>query len=651
MGGCCSKKRVDKSNLYAAGRGGNYGSGVAYQPTQVSLNSGGMSPQVRENMEKELPESEDVSEPKKSREPSPNHQKGMPGYANNMDDFYDGIPRYTRARSLKSRSLRSQGAVAKVSEVSTRLGKAGSLGLGKAVEVLDTLSSTVINLNPTGGFASGGGTKGNEMSILAFEVANTIVKASNLMQFLSKRSMRHLKEVVLPSEGVQRLVSTDMDELLRIVVADKREELKIFVGEVVRFGNHCRDPQWHNLDLYFEKHSRGLTFQKRLEEEADTVMQQLMTLVRYTAELYHELGMLDRYEQDYQHKRLEDAISIGPKGGGLAILRSELKNQKKQVRNLKKKSLWSRSLEEVMEKLVDIVHFLHLEIRNTFGTVDSDTPVNGSVSDHQRLGPAGLALHYANIVMQIDALVGKSSNMPPSTRDALYQNLPPSIKSALRSKIQSFHVKEELTITEIKAEMEKTLQWLVPIATNTAKAHHGFGWVGEWAGTGKAAVQTDVIQIATFHHADKEKTEAFILEQILWLQHLASRSQHGTNGVGVRSTIKSPTSSSTHKPNQQPNDKATNAPSPILTEKDQEMLQNMSKKKRASRISKSLDFDSVKTGLRKHNRLSKSGSYSPTRGSKELAPVTRFSSGLPVIDFGIDKKKALDVIDRVDTVR
>ncbi|KAJ9671140.1 hypothetical protein PVL29_027228 [Vitis rotundifolia] len=469
MGGCCSKKRVDKSSLYAAGRGGNYGPGVAYQPTQVSLNSGGMSPQVRENMEKELPESEDVSEPKKLREPSPNHQKAMPGYANNMGDFYDGIPRYTRARSLKSRSLRSQGAVAKVSEVSTRLGKAGSLGLGKAVEVLDTLSSTVINLNPTGGFASGGGTKGNEMSILAFEVANTIVKASNLMQFLSKRSMRHLKEVVLPSEGVQRLVSTDMDELLRIVVADKREELKIFVGEVVRFGNHCRDPQWHNLDLYFEKHSRGLTFQKHLKEEADIVMQQLMTLVQYTAELYHELGMLERYEQDYQQKRLEDAISNGPKGGGLAILRSELKNQKKLVRNLKKKSLWSRSLEEVMEKLVDIVHFLHLEIHNTFGTVDSDTPVNGSVGDHQRLGPAGLALHYANIVMQIDALVAKSSNMPPSIRDALYQNLPPSIKSALRSKIQSFHVKEELTVTEIKAEMEKTLQWLVPLATNTAK--------------------------------------------------------------------------------------------------------------------------------------------------------------------------------------
>ena len=34
-------------------------------------------------------------------------------------------------------------------------------------------------------------------------------------------------------------------------------------------------------------------------------------------------------------------------GDGLALLRAELKGQKKQVKHLKKKSLWSRSLEEV----------------------------------------------------------------------------------------------------------------------------------------------------------------------------------------------------------------------------------------------------------------------------------------------------------------
>lgn len=34
-------------------------------------------------------------------------------------------------------------------------------------------------------------------------------------------------------------------------------------------------------------------------------------------------------------------------GDSLSILKAELKSQKKQVKHLKKKSLWSRSLEEV----------------------------------------------------------------------------------------------------------------------------------------------------------------------------------------------------------------------------------------------------------------------------------------------------------------
>lgn len=106
--------------------------------------------------------------------------------------------------------------------MSSLLGRAGTAGLGKAVEVLDTLGSSMTNLNLSSGFTSGVTTKGNKISILAFEVANTIVKGANLMQSLSKENIRHLKEVVLPSEGVQILISRDMDELLRIAAADKR---------------------------------------------------------------------------------------------------------------------------------------------------------------------------------------------------------------------------------------------------------------------------------------------------------------------------------------------------------------------------------------------------------------------------------------------
>lgn len=40
-----------------------------------------------------------------------------------------------------------------------------------------------------------------------------------------------------------------------------------------------------------------------------------------------------------------------------------------------------------------------------YQTVDSDKPVKASVNSYKRLGPAGLALHYANIISQIDTLV------------------------------------------------------------------------------------------------------------------------------------------------------------------------------------------------------------------------------------------------------
>ncbi|KAL9345197.1 hypothetical protein Peur_062872 [Populus x canadensis] len=649
MGGLCSRS----STVDNAPSGGflqlnghfSHGSGLVFQTRELKIDSNTNPSLVGEN---------NVAN-KQLREPFSFPEVDVVQYGMNPDDIDDGIPRLSRALSNKSRSTKSTPvAVAKVSEVSSLLGRAGTVGLGKAYDVLDTLGSSMTNLNLTsGGFTSGVTTKGNKISILAFEVANTVVKGANLMQSLSKENIRHLKEVVLPSEGVQNLISRDMDELLRLAATDKREELKVFSGEVVRFGNRCKDPQWHNLDRYLEKLGSELTPEMQLKDEAETVMHQLMNLVQYTAELYHEMHALDRFEQDYRRKLQEDdKTNVAQRGDSLSILRAELKSQRKHVKSLKKKSLWSKILEEVMEKLVDIVHFLHLEIHEAFGSADGDRPVKSSLN-HKKLGPAGLALHYANIITQIDTLVSRSSSVPPNTRDALYQGLPPNIKSALRSKLLSFQVKEELTVSQIKAEMEKTLHWLVPIATNTNKAHHGFGWVGEWANTGsevnrKPAGQTDLLRIETLHHADKDKTEIYILELVVWLHHLVSQVR-AANG-GLRSPVKSPIRS----PNQKTIQLCTqrpSSPSPMLTIEDQEMLRDVSKRKKTPGISKSQEFDTAKNRLSKHHRLSKSSSHSPMGETrKDPFPIRRPSS-VPVIDFDIDRMKALDVIDRVDTIR
>ncbi|KAL0314214.1 UNVERIFIED_CONTAM: protein PSK SIMULATOR 1 [Sesamum angustifolium] len=616
MGGLCSRRSTDDTALAGALPHVNghfsYGPGIVYQSRGLDI------------QENNVPTDVEVAD-KQLREPFSFPELSSVAQGTNFDDINDGIPRLSRALSDKSRSTRSkQVAIAKVSEMSSLLGRAGTVGLGKAVDVLDTLGSSMTNLNLSSGFASGIATKGIKISILAFEVANTIVKGANLMHSLSEENIRHLKEVVLPSEGVQRLISRDMDELLSIAASDKRDELKVFSGEVIRFGNRCKDPQWHNLDRYFEKLESELTPHKQLKEEAETEMQQLMVLVQYTAVSYH----------------IRDS---------LAILRAELKSQKKHVKSLKKKSLWSKILEEVMEKLVDIVHFLHLEIHSAFGSSEGNKMTK---NHHQKLGSAGLALHYANLITQIDTLVTRSSSVPQSTRDALYQGLPPSIKSALRTRLQSFHLKEELTIPQIKAEMEKTLQWLVPMATNTTKAHHGFGWVGEWANTGsemnrKPAGQTDLLRIETLHHAEKEKAEAYILDLVVWLHHLISQSR-AANG-GLRSPVKSPIRSPNQKMLQLSNQKPS-SPSSTLTVEDQQMLRDVSKRKLTPGISKSQEFDTSKTRLCKHHRLSKSSSHSPTSENKRDPFPIRRPSSVPIINFDIDRIKALDVIDRVDTI-
>lgn len=571
----------------------------------------------------------------------------------------------TRRRRDKSKQLT---ATSMVSEVGSLLGRAGTVGFGKAVEVLDTLGSSMTSLNPSSGFASGVTSKGNKIDILAFEVANTIVKGSNLKQSLSEESIKFLKEEVLRSEGVQRLVSNDMDELLKIAAADKRNELKIFAGEVVRFGNHCKDPQWHQLDRYFEKLGTELPVQKQSKGEAEAVMQQLMTLAQNTAELYHELHALDRFEQDYRRKlQEEESLNVPQRGDSVAILKNELKSQRKHVRNLKKKSLWSKFLEEVMEKLVDIVYFLHQEIQENFKDGDSESEKilnkKNAQGSPQRLGPAGLSLHYANIVNQIDSLVSRPSSVPPNTRDTLYRGLPPSIKSALRSKLQLYPAKD-LTVPQIKAEMEKILAWLVPVATNTTKAHHGFGWVGEWANTGSSLDRrlpghNELTLVQTFHYAEKEKTEFYIFELIVWLHHLVSRAKNSLNGnkSPIKSPVRSPVKKTATLSVTTP-DKPTatgnghNKPLLELSQSDKDMLKEVNFRKLTPGISKSQEFDTAKLRSADESscKLIKSNSHSPTTDTKNEFNGLRRHTTLPNIDFDIDRTKALDVMDRVDNL-
>ncbi|XP_035841494.1 protein GDAP2 homolog isoform X1 [Helianthus annuus] len=45
-----------------------------------------------------------------------------------------------------------------------------------------------------------------------------------------------------------------------------------------------------------------------------------------------------------------------------------------------------------------------------------------------------------------------------------------------------------LDVPAIKAKIERSAMLVFPIAVTTAKAHHGFGWVGEWRTPGESQI-------------------------------------------------------------------------------------------------------------------------------------------------------------------
>ncbi|KAG7655994.1 hypothetical protein ISN44_As01g030190 [Arabidopsis suecica] len=521
------------------------------------------------------------------------------------------------------------------------MGRAGVMGLEKAVEVLDTLGSSMTRMNPSNAYLSGvTSSRGGKVTILAFEVANTIAKGAALLQSLSEENLKFMKKDMLHSKEVKKLVSTDTTELQILAASDKREELDLFSGEVIRFGNMCKDLQWHNLDRYFMKLDTENSQHKLLKDDAEARMQELVTLARITSELYHELQALDRFEQDYRRKLAEvESLNLPRRGEGIVILQNELKQQKKLVKSLQKKSLWSQNLAEIIEKLVDVVSYIRQTIVEVFG--NNGLRDNEGEQGRERLGEAGLSLHYANLIQQIDNIASRPSSLPSNVRDTLYNALPATVKTALRPRLQTLDQEEELSVPEIKAEMEKSLQWLVPFAENTTKAHQGFGWVGEWAnsriefgkGKGKGENNGNPTRLQTLHHADKPIVDSYVLELVVWLHRLMKSSKKRAHGVKLQET------NHVSPPNNRTISNTQLSLSPDFTYKNQLSLEDrlLLDRVQSIRFGPNLSKSQELVGLKKNKKGFKIWALSRSTGNSPKVDLSdkNSSSDLDVLD-GLD---------------
>lgn len=137
------------------------------------------------------------------------------------------------------------------------------------------------------------------------------------------------------------------------------------------------------------------------------------------------------------------------------------------------------------------------------------------------LGDAALALHYANIIIEIERLAVCPHLIGPDARDDLYKALTTSVKAALRTRLGSYAknsssvAHDPILAAKWSAAVRRILEWLAPLAHNMIKWQSERGMEQQ-----TVASNSNVLQVQTLYFADQKKTEDAITELLVGLNYL-----------------------------------------------------------------------------------------------------------------------------------
>ncbi|KAK4797454.1 hypothetical protein SAY86_029780 [Trapa natans] len=135
------------------------------------------------------------------------------------------------------------------------------------------------------------------------------------------------------------------------------------------------------------------------------------------------------------------------------------------------------------------------------------------------LGYAGLALHYANVIIMIEKLAASPHLIGLDARDDLYNMLPMSVRSSVRARLKpyakAFSSYDSILAGEWIEAISGILDWLAPLAHNMIR------WQSERSFEQQNLVsRANILLAQTLHFANREKTEDTITELLVGLNYV-----------------------------------------------------------------------------------------------------------------------------------
>ncbi|XP_077241207.1 protein PSK SIMULATOR 1-like [Tasmannia lanceolata] len=205
------------------------------------------------------------------------------------------------------------------------------------------------------------------IGVLAFEIGSLMSKIVHLWNSLSDEQVVLLRDEILNSEGVKKLVSEDEDFLLGLALAEMIDGLGFAARSVVRLGKRCSNPVLQGLDHVFEdliKGERGGDGWEFNWKKMRIKVKKMERFVSASANLYQEMEVLVELEQSLKRMR-ESCDNLSREN--LVEFQRKVVWQRQEVKYIRENSLWNRSYDYVVRILVRSLFTIFGRIKYVFG--------------------------------------------------------------------------------------------------------------------------------------------------------------------------------------------------------------------------------------------------------------------------------------------
>lgn len=202
------------------------------------------------------------------------------------------------------------------------------------------------------------------IGILSFEVANVMSKLVHLHKSVSDQEISRLKNEIIKSEGVKKLVSSDESYLLELAYAERLDDLNRVAEVVSRLGKKCTEPALLGFEhVYGDIITRKIEVKELgfLVKDMEGMIRKLERYVGATANLYGEIEVLNELEQATKKFHLNQNEE------SRRAFEQKLTWQRQDVKHLKNFSLWNQTYDKVVELLARTICTLYARICIAFG--------------------------------------------------------------------------------------------------------------------------------------------------------------------------------------------------------------------------------------------------------------------------------------------